>query len=67
MFEFLEKRSRVSILLAIFAAIVIFYVSSLSFEGASGTGLLSYFYHVIVFFWFGLFLAIFIVRGEKRD
>lgn len=68
--KWLEKHPEVSIIITIFLAILIFYMSSQSFEkGAPGPEfpLKSYLYHFFIFFMFAFFLAISLTRGKYNQ
>ncbi len=66
-----EKHNKISGAIVILIAIVIFYLSSLSFESTSsgGFGWKTIVYHFYAFFFLSLFLLIFLVKGkfQKRN
>ena len=68
MIRWLEKHNKLALFLAVLTAILIFYVSSLTFPSGSkaGTNLNAFIYHISVFFIFGLLLAVSIVKGNYK-
>ena len=62
MIKWFEKHNKLSWLITIFGAVMIFYLSSIAFEfpsiGEEGTNLISMLYHVSAFFCFAFFLFI---------
>jgi len=70
MISWFEKHNKLSWLITILIAVIIFYLSSLSFElGTPGPSWpqKSSFYHYIVFFFFSFFLLISLVQGKKQN
>ena len=69
MITFLEKHSKIAWFFVIVIAITIFYVSSLSFEGAplGGFGFKATAYHFIVFFILASFLLPALVKGKNKQ
>lgn len=67
MLHILEKNKKLSIILTIIIAGLIFYVSTITFEASSGksTSILSIAYHFGIFFLFSLFLLI-TIKGENE-
>lgn len=68
MITFFEKQNKLSWFITIIGAILIFYISSLSFapSAAGGTNFLAILYHILAFFSFSFFLFISLVRGQKK-
>ena len=68
MISWFEKYNKVSWIITIIGAGLIFYISSLSFEGigGSGLGIYSILYHICAFFLFSLFLQISLLKGKKN-
>ena len=66
--KWLEKHNGISWMVTIILAVVIFYLSSLSFKAGSpgGSSIYSILYHILIFFLFALFLQISLVKGEYR-
>ncbi|MEK6872515.1 MAG: VanZ family protein [Nanoarchaeota archaeon] len=60
-----EKNRGISWLVTVIIAVLIFYISSLTFPAGGGTGYLSYIYHFTVFSYLALFLLISITKGKK--
>ena len=69
MIKFLEKHLKISVFILLIISFVIFYVSSLSFYSLDNKelDLESVLYHFSVFFLFGLFLMICLVRGRDKE
>jgi hypothetical protein len=70
MFKFLEKCNFISWIVTIVIAIIIFYLSSLSFQQGtivSTGGVNSYLYHFFAFFLFAFFLMISLIRGRYNN
>jgi len=63
----LEKRTIISWFIVVVLAVYIFAISSLTFPKAevSGLGINAILYHIFVFFLFGFFLMLALVRGKK--
>jgi len=64
-----EKHNKISWMITLIGACLIFYISSLTFDYSVGVFSLSYAsiaYHVLAFFCFGFFLLISIVRGKNE-
>ena len=67
MFSWFEQHSKVSWVVTILIAIFIFYISSLTFAPGTGTtNLLSIIYHILIFFFFSLFLFISSVKRNQK-
>lgn len=68
MIRYFEKNYKISWILTIVIASLIFYFSSLSFQGGSGvnTGSNTIIYHFFAFFFFALFLNISLLRGKMN-
>lgn len=65
---FLERYHWVSVFIAVAIALIIFYVSSLSFSGvASGTGITALIYHFGIFFLFEFYLLAALIGGYRRN
>jgi len=63
-----EKHNKISVLITLFGAGLIFYISSLSFgESEPGFGIWTIVYHFAAFFCFSFFLFISLVRGKKKN
>jgi VanZ family protein len=62
-----EKHNKISWIITILIAIVIFYLSSLSFEitQEKGVGFETTIYHFYAFFFLSLFLLISLIKGNK--
>ena len=69
LFKFLEKHLKISVFILLVISFIIFYVSSLSFYSLDNKELdiESVLYHFSVFFLFGLFLMICLVRGRNKE
>jgi VanZ family protein len=69
MIPWFEKHNTVSLLITALIAIFIFYMSSLSFSGYPGIGSSNRaeFYHFSIFFIFGFFLLISLVKGKNKN
>ncbi len=62
-----EKHNSISWIITVFGAIAIFYMSSLTFEGATyTTNINSILYHFFAFFFFASFLYISSLKGKKK-
>ncbi len=69
MISWFEKHNKVSWVITIIGAVLIFYMSTLSFKlgvGGSGLGIESILYHICAFFLFSLFLQISLLKGKKN-
>jgi len=69
MISWFEKHNKLSWIITILIAVIIFYFSTLIFEGvceAYGKNWISIVYHVVIFFFLSLFLLISLMRGEKK-
>jgi len=65
-----EKHNKLSWIITIFIAFVIFYFSSLSFLGvgqAGSKGWMSIVYHIVIFFFLSLFLFISLIKGKSNS
>ena len=64
-----EKHNKLSWTITVLIAIIIFYLSSLSFEGvvAGGFGYETIIYHFYAFFFFSLFLFISLIKGKPKN
>ena len=68
MISWFEKHSKFSWTITVLIAILIFYLSSLTFPPGTGvTSALTIFYHFNVFFFFALFLSISLTKGKKAS
>ena len=64
--KFLEKNVLLSWIIVFVGAFLIFYISSLKFQGgAGGIGFIPILYHLFAFFFFGFFMLVSVVRGRK--
>ena len=65
-----DKNNKLSWVITIFIAILIFYFSNLSLGGVGGEGegksMLSVLYHISIFFFLSMFLFISLIREKKR-
>lgn len=70
MIKWFEKHNKLSWAITILIAIIIFYLSSLSFVGV-GEGYtkswMSIVYHIVIFFFLSLFLFISLIKGEPNS
>ena len=70
MISWFEKHNKLSWIITLIIAVMIFYISSLTFgpSGAPGRGTNIYaiLYHIFAFFFLALFLAISMVRGKNK-
>ena len=65
MINWLEKHNKISFLIVLVMASIIFYVSSLSFSGTEGgISYKSYIYHFTAFSYLALFLLISLSKGK---
>mgnify|MGYP001160788302 CR=1 FL=1 len=68
MISWFEKYNKVSWIITILITIVIFYISSITFDSSSGKNSINaILYHIIAFFFFALFLSISSIKGEKES
>ncbi len=69
MISWFEKHNKISWIITILIAIVIFYLSSLSFKSAplGGFGYKTIIYHFYAFFFFSFFLLISLIKGKKKN
>ncbi|MBU4308781.1 MAG: VanZ family protein [Nanoarchaeota archaeon] len=67
MIKWFEKHNRTSWEIFVLIGLFIFYMSSLSFSGVGDSTLGSYsiIYHIVVFFFFSLFLQISLHKGKE--
>lgn len=66
--KFLEKNCWISWIITIFIALVIFYLSSITFgPRTSTTSNLSIIYHFFAFFFLAVFLLISLVKGKIKN
>jgi VanZ family protein len=68
MIKWFEQHNKFSWGITILGAILIFYISSLSFKdtvSSAGGGILPVIYHILAFSMFGFFLLISITQGKK--
>ena len=68
--QWFEKHNKISWVITIFIAIIIFYLSSQTFpQGAPGPEfpLKAIIYHFFAFFFFNAFLMISIIKGKKQN
>ncbi len=67
MITLFEKHNKLSWLITIIIAVIIFWLSSLTFgEGYGTTNINSIFYHVFAFFFLGFFLLISLLKGRNN-
>lgn len=68
MISWLEKHNKLSCIITIVIAIIIFYISSLTAEEAPGRGLgiNAAFYHITIFFLLAFFLLISVIQGKNK-
>ncbi|MFH1307321.1 MAG: VanZ family protein [archaeon] len=67
MISWLERNKSISWAITLIIAIIIFYVSSLSFKaGEGGSNLNAILYHLVIFFILGFFLLISLLGGKKK-
>ena len=66
MISWFEKHSKLSLIITLFIAVTIFYLSSLRFEGTAVTTISSIFYHFFAFFFLALFLQITLLKGKEE-
>ena len=68
MIIWLEKNSKLSWAITIIISIIIFYISSLTFEStpSGGFGINTILYHILAFFFLSLFLSISIIKGKNK-
>ncbi len=64
MISWFEKNRGISLVITVIIAIIIFYISSLTFPAGRGTGYLSYVYHFTAFSYLVLFLLISLTKGN---
>jgi len=67
MISWFEKHNKLSWVITILIAFVIFYFSSLSFLGVGegyGKNWMSIVYHIVIFFFLSLFLFISLIKGK---
>ena len=70
MISWFEERNALSWAITIFIAIIIFYFSTLIFEGVGGEGVkgwMSIVYHIAIFFFLSLFLFISLIKGKSNS
>jgi len=68
MIKILEKNPKLSLLIAILIAVIIFFMSSLTFPPSPPSfGSRPILYHFIIFFLFAFFLLIAITKGDKNN
>lgn len=65
MITWFEKNRSISLIITVIIAIIIFYISSLTFPAGGGTGYLSYIYHFTAFSYLALFLLISLTKGKN--
>src|SRR3989344_436443 len=66
MISWFEKNRSLSSIITIIIAVIIFYVSSLTFVGTGGAGYMSYVYHFTAFSYLSLFLLISMTKGKPK-
>ena len=68
MISWLEKHSKLSLILALALAILIFYLSSKTFSPSVGgkAGINAILYHLVIFFLLSFFLSISILQGKNK-
>ena len=69
MIKWFERHYRISWIITFLIAIIIFYISSLTFQPLSGSGggigLKALLYHIIAFFLLAFFLSVSLVKGKN--
>lgn len=68
MISWFEKHNKISWAITILIAIIIFYMSALTFPPGSkvGTGINATVYHISIFSLFAFFLSISLIRGKNK-
>ena len=69
MLSWFEKNNKISWIITIIIAVIIFYMSSLTFESAGGSKGFGYkadIYHISIFFLFAFFLSISLIKGKNK-
>jgi VanZ family protein len=68
MIKWFERHNKITWSITILGAIIIFYMSSLTFEPGPLTtpNINSILYHILAFFFFGLFLLISLIKGKIK-
>jgi len=67
-FSWFEKHNKISMAIAIMIAVFIFYMSSKTFgQGTSTTGVLSIFYHFLIFAALAISLFFAIAKGSPKN
>ena len=71
MIRWFEKHNALSWAITTLIAVIIFYLSSLSFfgigVGSGDTSWMSIVYHIVIFFFFSLFLFISLIKGKNNN
>lgn len=69
MIKWFERHYRISLIITFLIAVIIFYISSLTFQPPSGSGggigFRALLYHIMAFFFLSFFLSVSIIRGRK--
>jgi VanZ family protein len=68
MITWFEKHSNISLIITLLIAILIFYISSLSFAPSTSTSssIKPILYHILIFFIFSFFLSLTILKGKNK-
>jgi VanZ family protein len=70
MITWFEKHHRISLIITLAIAVIIFYISSLTFEQSSSTSKFSLkqtIYHITSFFFLEIFLLISLIKGKNKN
>lgn len=70
MISWFEKNYKISLIVVVFIAMAMFYISSLSFGGVGdkgGKNLLAILYHIIAYFFLTLFLGFALIKGKHKS
>jgi len=69
MISWFEKNNKISLIISLFIAIAMFYISSLTFGGSGeqeGTNLFAILYHIVAYFFLALFLGFALIKGKDK-
>ena len=69
MISWFERHNKLSWLITVLIAVIIFYISSIVFgPGVGGrSNIYAILYHILAFFFFAFFLMISLVKGKKKE
>ena len=68
MINWFEKHNKISLIITLAIALIIFYLSSKTFEGVyTGPSINSYIYHFLAFFFLAFFLLISLTKGKSTN